>query len=54
MAVYRVRWASQAGLPVYRDFHSKKDAEAFRDLPRDHLVFVERYRDTDRSSDLRA
>jgi hypothetical protein len=29
---------------MFRDFHSKREAEAFRALPRDHLVFVELYK----------
>ncbi len=46
MAVYRARWIAQDSLrPRFRDFHSKREAEAFRDLPRDHLVFVERCKD---------
>lgn len=53
MALYRARWTSQdTGRLVYKDFHSKAEAEAFRALPRDHLVLVERYQDAARSSDL--
>lgn len=43
MAVYRIRWvAPETGRPVFREFHSKREAEAFLALPRDHLVFLER------------
>ncbi len=45
MAVYRARWADpETGRAMFRDFHSKAEAEAFKMLPRDNLVFVESYR----------
>lgn len=45
MALYRARWASpDSGKPLFRDFHTKREAEAFQALPRDHLVFVELYK----------
>lgn len=46
MAIYRARWVSPAtGKPMFREFHFKREADAFRDLPRDHLVFLERCKD---------
>lgn len=55
MALYRVRWiAPDTRRPRFRDFHSKPEAEAFRDLPRDHLVFLERYDDSIKSGLRRA
>ena len=47
MALYRARWVGERGEPRFRDFHSKAEAEAFRALPRDNLVFVELYKDPD-------
>ena len=45
MAVYRARWFCPVRLkPLFRDFHSKSDAVAFRDLPREAPVVVDYYR----------
>lgn len=42
MAIYRARWVNpMTGRPMFREFHSKPEAMAFRDLPRDHLVFID-------------
>ena len=46
MAMYQARWVDPiTHRPRFRTFHSKPEAEAFKALPRDFLVFVERHRD---------
>lgn len=43
MSVYRARWVCPTtGLPRCKDFNSKPEAEAFKALPRDNLVFIKR------------
>jgi hypothetical protein len=48
MAIYRARWIAPAtGKPMFREFHTKPEAEAFRALPRDHFVWLERCKEPD-------
>lgn len=44
--MYRARWVCpETGRPKERTFHGKAKAVAFQSLPRDHLVFIEPYRE---------
>lgn len=43
MSIYRARWVCPiTRKPRFRDFHSKREADAFRELPRDIIVLVQR------------
>ncbi len=49
MAIYAARWiCPTTRRPRFREFHTKREADSFQALPRDHLVFVERCKDVEK------